>query len=95
MAAIEQSRQLVFSKIDGTMTDVSEPIAVRVERISKFGTRKFKFVLFSLISRTSFCSICSHLDFTGHRIGGHTTEFVNKVLERVKQGVPDGGISEL
>ncbi|OXA44082.1 Protein CREBRF [Folsomia candida] len=69
MAAIEQSRQLIFSKIDGTLTDVSEPIAVKVERISKFGTR--------------------------HRIGGHTTEFVNKVLERVKQGVPDGGISEL
>ena len=40
MAAIEQSRQLLFSKIDGTMTDVSEPIAVRVDRISKFGTRK-------------------------------------------------------
>ena len=31
----------------------------------------------------------------GHKIGGHTTEFVNKVLDKVKHGVPDGGINEL
>ncbi|KAK9509164.1 hypothetical protein O3M35_006541 [Rhynocoris fuscipes] len=29
------------------------------------------------------------------KIAGGTTEFVNKVLERVKQGVPNGGLDEL
>jgi len=40
MTAIEQSRQLVFAKLDGTLTDVSEPLSAKVERISKFGTSK-------------------------------------------------------
>lgn len=93
MAAIEQSRQLIFSKIDGTLTDVSEPIAVKVERISKFGTRKKTLANLSSSNPNNLPS--NIISLTGHRIGGHTTEFVNKVLERVKQGVPDGGISEL
>jgi len=33
--------------------------------------------------------------FVAHRIAGHTTEFVNKVLEKVKHGQADGGINEI
>lgn len=28
------------------------------------------------------------------RIANHSTDFVNKVLDKVKAGVPDGGIDE-
>ncbi|ODN00590.1 Protein CREBRF [Orchesella cincta] len=77
MTVIQQSRQAVFAKLDGTLTDPSEPISAKLERISKFGTSK------------------GINNGYKHRIAGHTTEFVNKVLEKVKQGVPDGGINEL
>lgn len=39
MAAIQQSRQLVFSKMDGTIAD-PEPVVSKLDRISKFGTSK-------------------------------------------------------
>lgn len=39
MASIQQSRQLVFSKMDGTLND-GEPLLAKLERISKFGTSK-------------------------------------------------------
>lgn len=29
------------------------------------------------------------------KIAGQTTEFVNKVLDKVKQGVPSGGLEEI
>jgi hypothetical protein len=38
MTAIEQSRQLVFAKMDGQLTDTSEPLAVKLDRISNLGT---------------------------------------------------------
>ena len=33
--------------------------------------------------------------FTEVRIAGHSTEFVNRVLERVKGGEPSGGLDEI
>jgi len=29
------------------------------------------------------------------KIAGHTTEFVNHVLDKVKSGVPNGGLDEI
>jgi hypothetical protein len=68
ISAILQSRQVLFSKMDGSAESMTEPVSSVIERISKNA---------------------------GHRVGGHTTEFVNRVLEKVKSGVPDGGINEL
>jgi len=68
MQSIEQARQAVFVNMDGGV-DLAEPLATKIDRISKGGTRQ--------------------------RIGGHTTEFVNRVLDKVKQGVSDGGIGDL
>lgn len=92
MSSIDQARQAVFSKMDAPSTDLSESLVMKIERISKAGTSKKYSAwagLFVLIESNNCW------DFSEHRIGGHTTEFVNRVLDKVKQGVPDGGISDL
>ena len=54
MTAIEQSRQQIFSHMDGTSSDLSEPLSAKIERISKYGTSKLhifhKFQCFVLMN---------------------------------------------
>lgn len=52
-------------------------------------------MLFFFITLTDFVFFHYFVYSTELQIAGTSTEFVNKVLEKVKCGIPSGGLNEL
>lgn len=67
-----------------------EELTKQMEKICKIATSKTSLVIFFLHPK-----FILSFGFAEVRIATHSTDFVNKVLDKVKSGVPDGGIDDL
>lgn len=82
MSAIAQTKLVLVGRYD-TMTGSQTPAASLPSPVAEASSRVERIVK-SLTSKKQQV-----------KIAGHSTEFVNKVLERVKGGEPSGGLDEI
>lgn len=92
LSGIQQMKQLLIAKLNSTDTANRDEINKHVDKVIKTATSKTKYIPPTLHSPLMHFPLGFSIPEV--KIAGHTTDYVNRVLDKVRSGVADGGLDE-